>query len=360
MRVNKNIENVCDKNDIKYRGILSYRALRIIAWVCIFLGQMTVIFKIGSSLKNPDFMAAYSATQIPFEIISNLSLPFFLLASFSIILRDRNAIKRLIIQYLCFTFVMYVLFVYFYFHIGYETFVHLYKDPAQAQQMLDEFISLTFDKYVSINVFIDLLMCTLACFFINYNPKEHFKGKNIIYFRLLVILPIAYEIVCFVLRILSGNPGLGLKIPNVVRPLLTTKPPLTFAAFLALSIFVKHREKIFLKKGKTEEEYEAFLKTNANSLHFSIFCAITFAIVATIDLIVLFIVGLPLTELRSATNTMNIGRTAYLFLLIPFVFLFSYTRTHKSKLFDTLLPLIAIGCIIFLYIEGIHILIMKS
>ena len=44
--------------------------------------------------------------------------------------------------------------------------------------------------------------------------------------------------------------------------------------FLILALHIKTRERRFCRHGRTHEEYLQFLKTNRNSLHFSIFLAV--------------------------------------------------------------------------------------
>ena len=72
-------------------------------------------------------------------------------------------------------------------------------------------------------------------------------------------------------------------LPPSIYPFLTTKPPLSFLAFLILGIILFIRKNKYLKTGKNEEQYHEYLKTNANSLSISIRMAIVFAAVALID-----------------------------------------------------------------------------
>ena len=56
----------------------------------------------------------------------------------------------------------------------------------------------------------------------------------------------------------------------------------------------------------------------------------------------------------------GVGGCGGLILVAPIVLLFSYTRTHKNKKIDTLLPIIAIALIAFMYFEGFYHFILKA
>ena len=207
--------------------------------------------------------------------------------------------------------------------------------------------------YLAYNVFVDLFLCTLFMFFLTYHFRRPVRRGWIICFRLLSILPVAYELVCIVLKTMCKNGSITL--PLYVSPFLTTKPPMMFAAFIVLALFIKRRELIFLKNGRSYEEYGHFLETNANSLHFSVCAFVTFIVAAVIDMLFLaFIVfrtsqGLMaaieisdqapensemmtnmLTRLINAGEAAGIGESVELFFIAPLVLLYSYTRRHRN------------------------------
>lgn len=138
----------------------------------------------------------------------------------------------------------------------------------------------------------DLFLCALTMVFLNYNPRRVFTGKGRIFFRLLALLPIAYEVGCMVLKVYVARGQV--EIPTWAFPLLTVKPPMTFVLFVVLALFVKTRELRFRRHGKTHEEYQAFLKTNRNSWNFSVFLTIMLVIVRLLDLVV--VMGFSLNE----------------------------------------------------------------
>ena len=57
---------------------------------------------------------------------------------------------------------------------------------------------------------------------------------------------------------------------------------------------------------------------------------------------------------------MGFGQSTTLLIVAPLVLLFSYTRTHKNPKIDTFIPIVAVGLIIFLYIEGIYQIIVMN
>ena len=218
---------------------------------------------------------------------------------------------------------------------------------------------------LTFNIFLDLFLCTLTLYFMNYRPRKHFAGKKIYIFRMFTVFPILCDTACIVLKILASNKAVI--IPAAAYPLLTTKPPLTFAMFFVMMLFIKYRERSFLKHGKTHEEYREFLKTNTNSFQFSLFMAGIIVVFGVIDAIIYPV--LILIHLRSSGITGSIsseqfnaaghiveswgfGGTVEMILLAPIMLLFSYTRSHKNPLIDTAIPIVSVICIVFVYIES--------
>ena len=140
---------------------------------------------------------------------------------------------------------------------------------------------------------------------------------------------------------------------------------LTFALFMVLAIFVKTREIRFCRNGRTHAEYRAFLKTNRNSLHFSLFLSVAAVIAAIIDFIIFVILmanaAPDLESLSKVENViqysavgqaMGFGDFIPLLFVAPFVMLFSYTRIPKNKMISMLIPVMAIVLMILILLEG--------
>lgn len=114
----------------------------------------------------------------------------------------------------------------------------------------------------------------------------------------------AYEAVCIVLKSLASAELIT--IPVTMYPLLPTKPTMTFLVFVVLALFIKCRERIYLRSGRTHEEYQSFLKTNVNSLHFALFTVLVFVVAALVDFAVsqfVFPALVSVADLENAEHT---------------------------------------------------------
>ena len=355
--------------DIKYRGPLSYRHLRIIAWLCIALSQIGVIMIIAAYFNKEAAPNLESASTV-FSYLGSLMLPLLLVASFSIILNAKNGYRRLIILYSGAVVGVFLAFLYVYLHYMTGIAMKISGDIQSAEALLEVILSfINKNGFFTFNIFIDLLLCTLFTFFINYQPTKYFQGKKIIIFRLFALLPFLYEVVSLVLKIYAINTNITLN--PYFYPFLTTKSPVMFAVFIALTFFIKYREHFFIKHGGNKEDYPKFLQTNANSFHFSVCATITFTIAAIIDLILAIVLVLgfsgasleaeEVTEFADAVSiamkhvdSLGIGRLTPFLIISPIFLLFSYTRTHKNRIIDIIIPIVGIVLILFVYLEGFY------
>ena len=216
----------------------------------------------------------------------------------------------------------------------------------------------------SLNIFVDLLLCSLVFFFLNYKPKKIFTEKKIIYFRLLVLLPILYEVVGILVKYYLL---LGIATPSTLYFfLLPGKPFFVFIAFLFICLFLKFGEIKYIKKHGDAAILDEHKKTNAHALNVSINICIIFVIAVLLDVILSIVFSVVYCEstfdvvneqtLLASVSFMNgIGFTGsvVLVLAIPFVLLFSYAKTHNNKNVDKLIPVIGVALIVFVYIEGV-------
>ncbi len=352
------------------------------------------------------------------EWLGSFAIPLFLLSNFCVILSEKKTYKELLIRNAALTLLIVVLYVLFFRHYLFGMVDVFLQDKKATAEVVTGIIhdgimtgSLTF------NLFIDLFLCTLFMFFLNYVPEKGFFLKHIRLFRALSLLPVLYEIGSLVIRMLSSA---GKITPSFyVYPLLTTKPLFSFIMFIALALFLKRRERKFKKNGKTPEEYKAFLKTNANSLHFSIHASIILVVTCVMDFLfffaaILFYIGISTNglegvediiqaqtevvteaaqeeqtdeavsksavsmnpienllgtgtakkpakqtaqesleqELEKATKASlawGFGKHFALIILLPFIFLLSYTKSYKSQKVDIIIP--AAGIILALLVS---------
>ena len=348
-------------NDIKYRGPLSYRHLRMFAWLFLVLSQVAVILELAAMVNK-----AYDFGWITDNIanLSSLVVPLFLIANFSAITTSQKNYKSVIIRYAVMTVGAALLFFYFFLHISggmYKTFIA----PDSTVKFRDYSMFFFKTGYFAYNVFMDLLLCTLFMFFLDYSPKKIFKGKWIIAFRLMAILPVAYELVCIILKINASM--LSILLSPFWYPFLTTKPPFCFLAFVALGITIYVRKRKYMKYGNTEEQYHEFLKTNSNSFAISVRMAVIFIVMAFLDLLVMDVLGSIIVKVGNGPTEMvaymdmaviksGFGDSIVLIIMAPIVLLYSYNRKHSQQtgFIDAALPLVAIILMILVYIEGFY------
>ena len=265
------------------------------------------------------------------------------------------------------------------FHFGYrfmKSFMGEYSWGETARlfgQLLPNLGSVGY----TFNIFIDLLLCTLLFFFMTYEPKKVFTGKKIILFRLLVLIPIALEIVGIIIKYcLVTNK---LTIPSYIFFLLPSKPPLIFLAFVVIVFALKIGAAKFKKHHPEEENlYQEHISTNAHSLKTSIIISTIFLVMAILDFVVMIIIMMrayvmacAATEVEEeieliATSNFNswlsigFGGAVSLLPVIPIVMFFDYKKEHQNKKVDSLLPLIGIGLIAIVYVEGIFEIIINN
>lgn len=353
-------------DDIRYRGPLSYRTFQIIGWICLVITQAVVLITIASK-ANPATSDHYARMGEALSYVGAMALPFLLLASFATMLNHNTSYHMQLLKNLGLMLALAALFYLGIYHYVLGALNTLDPEPGRAMRFLEEMIYSSGTGFIAFNVFVDLFLCTLFLFFLCYRPKKLFPGKWVILLRLCAILPVAYELFSIGLKWDSAK-GIA-HIPIQFFPFLTVKPPMTFLVFIVLALYIKLRERHFLKNGKTYEEYQEFLKTNRNSLHFAVFTAVLLLVAGLLDLIFfLDIASYEIIETLKLDNlskinifdpnlmlgatAMGFGNAVQLLLMPPFVLLFSYTRTHKNKLIDMFIPVVGIVCILFVYIQG--------
>jgi len=354
-------------DDIKYRGPLSYRAFQIIGWICLVITQAVVVITMASK-ANPDTANHYATMAEGLSYIAAMSLPFLLLASFATMLNHNTSYHMQLLKNLGLMLALAVLFYVGIYHYVAGSLSVMDPEPGHAERFIENMVySRGGTGFIAFNVFVDLFLCTLFLFFLCYRPKKFFQGKSVIILRLLAVLPVAYELACIGWKWYSAK-GIA-HIPVQLFPFLTVKPPMTFLVFIVLAIYIKLRERHFLKHGRTYEEYQVFLGTNRNSLHFAVFAAVLLLVAGLLDLFFFLDIAsyeilstLKLDKLGSinifdpnlvlGATAMGFGNAIQLLLMPPFVLLFSYTRTHKNKLIDIFIPIVGIVCILIVYLQG--------
>ncbi|MBR6221029.1 MAG: hypothetical protein IKQ80_10725 [Clostridia bacterium] len=293
------LHEVTSENDIRYRGPLSFFHFQILGWLCIVLSQVALIVGLAGRIDADVAVNTAGALGL-LHNAANLSLPFLLICVFAQLLNaDGGYVKQIIKNAAAMAGIWALFCLVFYRYIvgGLRAFI---ENPGEIMPAIQTVIAQVAPSgFVAFNIFVDLFLCALSMFFLNYKPRHIFTGKSRFIFRLLGLLPIAYEIGCMVLKERSARGVF--EIPIWAYPLLTVKPPMTFVLFVALALFVKTRELRFRRHGKTHEEYLAFLQTRRNSWNFSVFLAIMLVVVSIADLAVVF--GFAMNEMVQSTAT---------------------------------------------------------
>ena len=354
-------------DDIKYSGPLSFQSFQILGWLCIVITVVMALIKIGIRL-NPEDMKRLETFNEVISYIAELSLPFLLMANFARILNNTEGFKKQLIRNGGAMAAIFIVFMIFFNRYVVGTVGLLLKDPKEAYPLvMTSFYGVSPRGFFAFNIFVDLLLCTLVMYFMNARPTKIFTGKKIYIFRAFTLLPIAYEIVSIILK---GRAAAGsITLPSWIFPLLTVKPPMTFLVFVFLAIHIKTRELRYCRHGKTHEDYQAFLKTNRNSWHFSVYTAVVLLIAGIIDVIIaIFLLAgqagsqealdAMFASEKAFANTIAIsigfGKSSCLIFFAPIVLLFNYTRIPKNKLVGVLIPVAGIALIALIGVQGIY------
>ena len=353
-RYNKIRKRLFKENDIKYEGPLSYRYLRIFAWLFMAFGQIVLLNSLSSSMMHYDALGDVWTTIL--GILSSLSTPLFILASFGLVLNGRRNIRDFMLVYGLAYVGMGLGFIIFYLRYIKGLFVELGLSELPFTDYFDAFLS---DK-VQVNVFADLFAFALFHFFLNYTPRKIFKGKSVYAFRLFSLIPVIFVLGSYIIKILTATGQMNL--PFYIFPFLTTKSPIVFLVFVLADLWIKNREKWYLRLGASKEQYNEYLKTKRNSLHVSINLTIIILISILFDVLLLIIAviyftatNLPVEKFGDiAIDTFGVGQASAMLLAVPFIFLYSYKRKHKDTRIDLLIPVVGIALIVLIYVEGIY------
>ncbi len=348
------------EQDIRYRGPLNYQHFQILGWLCIVASQASLILSLGARLGK--LSESYAGLTGPMTYMSWLSLPFLLIANFAQIMNGQKSYRFLLIKNFCAAGAVWGIYAFFLNRYVLGTIDMINDGTITGFEALSQIVEKAAPTGVlCFNIFIDLFLCTLVMFFLNYKPTRIFKGKTRFIFRSFALLPVVYEVGCIVLKVMASRKEVT--VSPFFYPLFTVKPTMTFVLFIVLAMYIKTRELRFRRHGKSHEEYKAFLNTNKNSWDFSRFLAIALVVIALADLAVLLTVTARETAnmTEEAMNTyyptaviMGFGDSIVLIFLAPLVLLFSYTRKPKNAMVGLLVPVSSFALIMMLYLEAGH------
>ena len=348
------------ENDLPLHGRFGYRGLRILGWVfmcCLVLGTV-MNNEIIINLTNANLGAIVGWGLCSF--IGSLALPAFFIANFSNILMSRGKYKSFFIKYSIFIGIIFLLLYGFLFRYIILIANSVNKDIIKSIDALTNLLNANPSFGICANIFIDLMLCLLLWFFIDYTPKKHFQGKKLKLFRSFIILPILYELVSVGLKTYTIiNPSF--KVPFYIFPLLPNKPPILFFVFLAICLREKYVQLKYLKLGHTQEELDDYLTTNAASKSFSKFTGIAFLIGAVIDTIIYIVATIIITRTKNTDANevvaeiirIGLGKGISLIFMIPIMHFYSYNKTYKPSVIDTILPIVGLIVMVLICIESL-------
>ena len=364
-------------NDMKYKGPLNYQSFQLFGWICIVLAVVAGLINAGASI-DPGLEKQIGKIGTILSWIASLSLPFLLMANFSKILANKEGYKKQLLRNGGASLAIFIVTIVMGSRYFVGTVEQIVTPKEEVVPLLESLIRRAKPEgFLAFNLFIDLFMCTLCLYFLNARPKRVFTGKRVIILRLFVILSIAYELICFVLKVQAARGRVLLPLWSF--PLLTMKPPMTFAFFVFIAFLVKIREYRYCSHGKTHEEYLEFMKTNRNSFQMSVRLCFSMIAFAVIDAILFFLLvyghaatvlpadavvstGETLTEAETAAlnagvsvaQAVGIGKSIMLAAVAPLMLLYSYTSEPKRKIVSTLIPVGGILVIVLIILEALR------
>ena len=355
-------------DDIRYSGPFSFQTFQALGWICIVITVVMGMMGMAMKLNPVETSDRFKSIVEILSYIADMSLPFLLMANFAKILNNTEGYNRQLIRNGGAMVAIFLVFLLFFNRYVVGTVGLLLEDPADAYPLvMTSFYNVSPRGFFAFNIFVDLFLCTLFMYFMNARPKKIFTGKKVLVFRSFALLPVAYEVVSMLLK---GRAAAGsIRLPSWSFPLLTVKPPMTFLVFMLLAIHIKTRELRYCRHGKTHEDYQAFLKTNRNSWHFSVYTAVVLFIAGFLDLMILtfLLIGqagseeaaIALAESVKALNStialsIGFGNSVILMFFAPVVLLFNYTKIPKRHITGALIPAAGILLILIIGVQGVY------
>lgn len=343
LQSNKNrykIDKLMGLRDLKYRGIFSGRAMKILGFVLMFCAQIYLCINLVNKIGGVKPTTLNFANAL--DILSVFALPMFLAANFCVIMTSKTKIKKTIITYTVIAIAIYLLII-FIFYRYVMSIGQLFNpdDPAAAYALADTIAKKLFGKVINYNVFVDLSLFSLFYYFLFYTPKKMVKKGSIIAFRILCIIPILFAVIATLLYGFYNESIIDL--PVAVLAIMPCRSLGVYVIFFGIAFVVKLRQYLFVKWGGTPQEYDTYAKSNRSSLEISVVSAIIIIVVSLIDFALLYI--------NPWLMYYGIGVNFYLAFAAPFILLLSYTKKTKPNMWDFIMVVIFIFAVIILYLE---------
>ena len=94
----RSIYDVTPENDIRFKGVFSYRHFRIAGWVCMAMTVASILLGLGMKL-SPKITEKYSTVHSVLSFFAELGVFLFLFANFAVIIDKKSSYKKLFILY---------------------------------------------------------------------------------------------------------------------------------------------------------------------------------------------------------------------------------------------------------------------
>ena len=335
------IDKLLYNQNIRYRGIFSYSAVKIIAFVFLFLAQVHLAQGFINKFISIESWTLWVDSTL--EILSLFALPLFLTANFCLIMYKKQNIKKSLILNSILAIVIWLAIVLVYYRYVVGVCEHLADSHQEALAIAERVTKKLFGKIINYNVFVDLALFSLFYFFFFYTPNNIKKKKSLLAFRFCSLIPIIFAITA---SIIYANYYVGnIDLPVALLPILPCRSLTVYFIFFLLSVALKLRAILFKKWGGTEQEYKQYIESNKSSLEISCVASIIIFVVCLIDFLLLYI--------NPRVLLYGLGLNFYFVFIIPFIMLFSYSKQPKSKFINIILPLIFIVAVIILYLESV-------
>lgn len=351
-------------NDIRYQGKLSFVHLRIIGWFFFAGAALSIAFKVGRALYPETIGKQYETIDLIMSSIATLPVSLFLVANFAVILQSKENYKFGFTLYGSLTMLIYAGVMFIILRYGAVAISRIAGVPYyDAASSVSNLFSMSAVPLYKINIFVDLFLLILSLFFADYKPKKYFQGKKLYLFRALILIPIAYEVTFIFLKYFALKDLVT--IPFYIMPIMPTKPVFVFFAFLLVIAIKKIREKRWFKHGRTQEEYNDFLYSNRNQLHFSLWIMVVLIIAIILDTLVLFVYAAirfknsyfeyeeGIYYAIAEASELGFGDTFPLLFIIPILPFFSYQKRPKKPIVNILVPVGGILFTVIVLIEGV-------
>ena len=176
---------------------------------------------------------------------------------------------------------------------------------------------------LNFNVFWDLFLYTSFYWFACGHPKKLRAGKLLL-FRSCAVFPAGWLIIS---ALLSATAKETLPVGLVAA--LSTRGLSALAVFFLIVLYQKYREAEYAERDSSGESWQAFLRTRRCSLDFSLAAGGVLCIVSLADFLLGKIPGL---------SVWGIGSSTMMWMAIPVLLLYSYTRKPKYKVLDVAVP----------------------